>query len=221
MNSSQTQTRKLTSLAILSAVAYTLMMVGRVPVVLFLKYDPKDIVITFAGLIYGPLSSFIVSFVVSLVEFATVSDTGPIGLIMNVVSTVSFACVATVIYKRRQDRVGLTIGLVAGWLISTAVMMLWNYLITPIYMHIPRDQVAALLVPAFLPFNLLKGGLNASFIMLLYNPLMNALRRARLIPEPDETAVTTSRRFGIGTALASVLVITSCVLYILVKQKII
>ena len=44
--------------------------------VLFLKYEPKDIIIACAGLIYGPLSSLAVSLVVSFAEMITVSDTG-------------------------------------------------------------------------------------------------------------------------------------------------
>jgi hypothetical protein len=39
----------------LSATAYVV--VGRIPVVLFLKYNPKDIIITLGGLIWGPLTS--------------------------------------------------------------------------------------------------------------------------------------------------------------------
>lgn len=48
MNSS---TKKITTLAMISAIAYVVVVVGRVPVVMFLKYDPKDIVITLGGLI--------------------------------------------------------------------------------------------------------------------------------------------------------------------------
>ena len=46
------------------------------------------------------------------------------------------------------------------------VMLLWNYLIALIYMGYPREAVVQLLLPAFLPFNLLKGGLNAAFTFL-------------------------------------------------------
>ena len=39
------KTKKLTVTGMLCALAYTATAVGRVPMVLFLKYDPKDIVI--------------------------------------------------------------------------------------------------------------------------------------------------------------------------------
>jgi len=85
------KTRKMTTLAVMGAIAYALMVVGRIPMVLFLKYDPKDIVITFAGFLFGPLSAFGISVVVSLVEMITVSDTGFIGLVMNILSTCAFS----------------------------------------------------------------------------------------------------------------------------------
>ena len=44
--------KRITTIAMLCALAYVVMAVGRVPVVLFLKYDPKDVVITLGGLIW-------------------------------------------------------------------------------------------------------------------------------------------------------------------------
>ena len=49
----QTNTRKLTRIAMLSAIAYVVMLVARFPVVMFLKYEPKDVVITLGGLLWG------------------------------------------------------------------------------------------------------------------------------------------------------------------------
>ena len=65
----------------------------------------------------------------------------------------------------------------------TAVMLLWNYLVTPIYQGMPRETIAAMLLPVFLPFNLTKGLMNGALTMLLYKPVVMALRRARLVPE--------------------------------------
>ncbi|SOY30602.1 hypothetical protein AMURIS_03333 [Acetatifactor muris] len=60
-------------------------------------------------------------------------------------------------------------------------MLFWNYLITPVYMGYPREAVAELLIPVFLPFNLMKGGLNAAFTMILYKPVVTAFRCAHLL----------------------------------------
>ena len=127
--------KKYTILGMLTALAYLVMTVGRIPIILFLKYDPKDIVIAIGGFIFGPLSAFVLSAVVSVVEMFTVSDTGVIGLIMNVISSCAFACTAAFIYTRRKTLKSAVIGLLSGCVLMTAIMLLWNYLITPLYLY--------------------------------------------------------------------------------------
>ena len=99
----------------------------------------------------------------------------------------------------------------------TAAMMLWNALITPFYMGIPRGAVLELLIPAFLPFNLLKGGLNAAITMLLYKPLVSALRRSGLLP-PSASSAKTDGRVRYGVAAASLLVVAAFALMLFAAQ---
>lgn len=170
------RTRKLTTVGMLCAFAYVAVAVGRVPVVLFLRYDPKDVVIVIGGLIFGPLTSLAMAVTVSVVEMITISSTGVWGCMMNMISSCSFACTAAFLYKRHRTRAGAAAALVCGWGCQTAVMMLWNWLVAPIYMGYPREAVEALLLTAFLPFNLLKGGLNAGITFLIYKPVCNIIR---------------------------------------------
>lgn len=212
-----TNTRKIAATGMLCALTYVVMAVGRVPVVLFLKYDPSDIVVTLGGLIWGPMTAFTVSAVVAVIEMLTVSDTGILGCIMNVVQTVSFACTAALIYRRRRTLGGAVAGLLTGCAAMVAVMMLWNYFLTPLYMGYPREAVAALLLPAFLPFNLLKAGLNASVTFLLYKPVVTALRKSGFVPVGSGQA--NSRPAGL--LLAAAFVAVSCVLFILAWNDVI
>lgn len=175
------KTKKLTAISMLCALAYVAAAVGRIPIVLFLKYDPKDVVIAIGGLIFGPLTSLCMAFIVSLAEMVTVSESGMIGCFMNILSSCSFACTAALIYGRRRKLSGAIGGLVCGWGCQVVVMLFWNYWITPFYMGCTREAVAELLLPAFLPFNLIKGGLNASITMLLYKPVLSALRRSHFL----------------------------------------
>ena len=65
-------------------------------------------------------------------------------------------------------------------------MLLWNYIITPIYMGSTREAVAGMLLPVIMPFNLIKSVLNAALVLVLYQPLTNILRRTHLLPAlPD------------------------------------
>lgn len=212
-----TKAKKITTIAMLSAIAYLVMVIGRVPVVLFLKYEPKDVIITLGGLIWGPLTSFTVSVIVSFIEMFTVSDTGIWGCIMNIISTCSFACTAAVIYKKKHTLSGAVIGLVAGSLAMIGIMLLWNYLITPIYMGTPREKVAKMLLPYFLPFNALKAGLNAGFTFLLYKPIVTALRKSGYISMSEKK----SERRPIGFIILAAVIIVTCVLIILSMNKII
>lgn len=207
------KTKRLTTVGMLCALAYVAVVFGRMPVILFLKYDPKDVIIAIGGLIFGPLTSFTVALIVSLIEMFTISDNGILGFIMNVISSCSFACTAAFLYKKRHKLSGAIIGLLCGWACMVAAMMLWNYLITPIYMGVPREEVAKMLIPAFLPFNLIKGGLNAAITMLFYKPVVTVLRRSHLI-ETEHAAGKT--KINVGVVLAALLIIASCVLLILV-----
>ena len=213
------KTKYISTVAMLCALAFIVMAVVKIPVVLFLKYEPKDVIIAIGGFIFGPLTSLIISVIVSLIEMFTVSDTGVIGLVMNVLSTCSFACVAAWIYKRQKNIRGAFIGLVAGTIVMTAVMLLWNYLITPMYMGYPREAVAELLLPAFLPFNLLKGGINTALSMLLYKPAVKALRRAGLIPE--STGVKAEKSKKIGYSVVAAVIFVTCVIWALVLKGVI
>ena len=169
----------------LCAFAYVAMYFLRIPVVAFLKYEPKDVIITLGGFLYGPLAAFIISVIVSFIEMLTASETGWIGMIMNILSTCSFACTAAFFYKKRRTLGGAITGLIVGTAIMVAVMLGWNYILTPLYMGQSRADIAAMLVPVFLPFNLIKGGLNAAFTALLYRPLVQGLRKAGLFPRSE------------------------------------
>ena len=176
------RTKKLTTTGMLCALAYAAAVFGRIPLVLFLKYDPKDVIIVIGGLIYGPLTSLAISVIVSLAQMLTVSGTGILGCVMNIISSCCFSCTAAFFYKRKRTLPGAMVGLLWGCGCQTAAMMLWNYLIAPFYMGCTREEVAALLLPAFLPFNVIKSGLNAAGTLLLYKPLVAALRRSNLVP---------------------------------------
>lgn len=199
-------------LAMLAAVAYMIVALVRIPVVLFLKYEPKDVIITIGGFLLGPMASFIVSFLVSLLEMVTVSETGPIGALMNLLSTCAFSCVAAFIYKRKHTLGGAIAGLACGSVFMVGIMMLWNWLITPLYMGVERAAVEAMLLPAFLPFNALKAGLNSALVLLLYKPLATALRKTGLVSSSNSG----SSKVGIYLLGAGLLI--TCILLLLVFQ---
>jgi riboflavin transporter FmnP len=161
-------------MGVFAALAYVAMYLIRIPVFGFLTLDPKDAVIGVAAFIIGPLWAFLIAIVVAILEMP-ISGTGIIGLAMNVASTIAFVGIAAAVYRRKPTFMNALIGLLLGTLCATALMLALNYLLTPLYMGMPRSDVAALLVPVLLPFNLSKGAINGALIMLLYTPVMRAL----------------------------------------------
>lgn len=211
-------TKKISAIGMFCALAFISMVMIKIPVVLFLKYEPKDVIITVCGLIYGPIYSFVVSLIVSFIEMITVSDTGIIGFVMNVLSTVAFACTASYIYKKGKTIKSAVIGLCTGVVLMTIIMILWNYIMTPIYMGQSRADIAAMLAPVFLPFNLLKGSINAALTYLLYKPVIKILRTAKLAPPSENQGERKTNMFMI---VACLVVLATGILIILAYNGII
>ena len=206
--------KKMVSLAMLAAIAYLIVSLVRIPVVLFLKYEPKDVIITIGGFLFGPMASFIVSAVVSLLEMVTISETGFIGCIMNLLSTCTFACTAALVYKKWHTLKGAIAGLALGSVLMVGAMLLLNWLVTPWYMGADRATVEGLLLPAFLPFNLLKAGLNSALTLSLYKPLVTALRKIGLVEAHPDSGK--GSKAGVYIFAAALLI--TCILLMLVFQ---
>lgn len=207
------------TVGMLCAIAFVANLISQVfPTVSgFLSFDLKDVVIVIGGFMMGPVTAIVISVIVSLIEMLTVSSTGVIGLIMNILSSCAFACLAAGIYHRDRSMKGAIIGLVAGILCMTAIMLLWNWLITPLYMKVPREVVVSMLVPVFLPFNLVKGGINATLAMLLYKPIVTALRKANLV----EAGSSGKGGAKVGVIAVSAVLLVSFVLLALVLAGVI
>ena len=173
--------RRMVMIAMFTALAYVTMLVIHIKVG-FLTFDLKDAVTTFCGLFFGPLAALFVAVVVPLIELATVSDTGVYGLIMNILSSVTFSVTVALIYKYKKTLWGAIAALLSGAALMVGVMMVANLLITPYYMVVTTEEVRELIPTLLLPFNALKAMVNVGAVLLIYKPLSRALRRAGLLP---------------------------------------
>ena len=201
--------------ALFCALAYVAMFVTSWIKVGFLTFDAKDTVITIAGLLFGPIYSLIISFMVAFIELITVGDTGFWGFLMNFLSTAAFSCSCALIYKYKKNIKGAIIGLVAAIFSMTAAMVLLNLFITPIYTGMPTASIAQMIPTLFLPFNVTKATMNAALVLMLYKPVSRAMKAAKVLPESEEKGGKMSKRsvlmnlavFGIGLLLVAVSVI--------------
>ena len=208
--------KKTASIAMLSALAFLARLVFKIPVS-FLTFDIKDTVIALGGLVFGPVSGVVIALVVSRVEMI-ISETGPIGFIMNFVSSAVFAGVASLIYKFKRTFNGAIIGLYSSVAATTAVMLLMNVILTPIYQGVPRSAVIAMLPTLFLPFNFAKTLLNAAIVMLIYKPVVMALRKAKILE-----GKTMDAKFGkqsvITIIISSVSLVAAIVIFVILNNK--
>ncbi len=77
-----------------------------------------------------------------------------------------------------------------------------------------------MLIPVFLPFNMLKAGLNAAMTILLYKPIVVGLRRTGFLP-PSTAAGGAKRSVNTGALLFGILLLATSVLLLLVFMGII
>ena len=166
--------RKITAIAVFAALAYVIHFV-HIPVG-FLNLDFKDVVMTIAGMYFGPLAGAVLAVLVPILEYPT-SETGPYGLIMNILSSGAFVIVASLIYKFKKTLLGAIIALCSAALSMIAVMMVANLFITPYYMHVTQADVVALIPTLLLPFNAVKAVLNAALTLCLYKPVSTVLKK--------------------------------------------
>lgn len=178
--------KKITTLAMLAALAYVVMVFVRIPLMPaapYLEYDPKDILFVMAGFLIGPVESTIIIILVCALELVTVSSSGLIGFAMNVIALLCFVLPAAFIYRIKKTQFNAILGLLVGVLSMTASMLLWNYIMTPIYMGVPREVVAGMLPTVFLPFNLIKAGINMALTLIVYKPISIVLHKSGILEE--------------------------------------
>lgn len=181
--------KKIATLAMLAAIAFVATLVfPKFPIfpdAPYLTLDPKDIVLAITGLIFGPIEALILVVVVCLIEMLTISSSGPIGCLMNVLASAAFVLPPAILYRKMHNIKGAVIGLVLSMISMTIMMVLWNVIATPMYTGAPRAAIIAMILPVFVPFNLIKSGMNAIFTMMLYKPVIIALRKTHLVPESE------------------------------------
>ena len=144
-----------------------------IPGVPWLKYDPSGIVCLVAGFAYGPAAAVLVS----VLGFVPHVFADPWGSLMAIAVALAMSVPAALVYRRLRTRRGALIGIIAGAVVALVVAIIGNLLVTPIYADMTVEQVAAMIIPALLPFNLAKLAVHGVVTFLIYKPISNLLNR--------------------------------------------
>ncbi len=211
--------KRLTIIAIFCAMAFVVSVILPIKV-MFLTLDFKDCISTICGMFFGPAAGLFCAAVVPFIEF-TVSDTGVYGLIMNLLSSVTFVGVSALIYKYKKTISGAVFGLVSAAFATVAVMLLANLVITPYYMGVTQNAVVELIPKLIFPFNLVKSTLNASIAMLIYKPISKVLKKmgvsksfsgARETMATEEQGAVNGKKRSVLVTVISALIIAAALL---------
>ncbi|HET6947646.1 MAG TPA: ECF transporter S component [bacterium] len=153
--------RRFTQVAVLGAIAFTFMYLDFPvpPFPAWLQYDPSEIPALIAAFALGPIAGISVEilkgFLISVFRPGELG--GHFGVFMNLLAGVTLVGVAGAYYRIVHTRSGAIRAMGLGIVAMTGVAIAANILLTPVFFGLPRGQVIALVLPALLPFNLLKG----------------------------------------------------------------
>lgn len=172
---------KLVATAMMCALAVVMMLIVRfslLPNAKFLEYDMGDIPVILSTMLINTPAGFIVLFFVSLIQSLTVSAASSWqGFIMHMCSTGCYIIILRFFTYKNDSFKRLVSGLVTATVALTIIMIPLNLIFTPMYLKVPVEAVEQLLLPAIIPFNLIKGVLNSIIIILIYKPINSILKK--------------------------------------------
>ena len=168
-------TKKLTTMALMCAAALVLLTFTRMPLfpqAPFLEFELSDTPIFLITILFGPISGLVSTLVVSIIQGITLSSqSGPVGIIMHFFATGSFVLTMGLFCRKNKKFGRISVGLGLGCVAMTLTMVAWNLAVTPFYMNVSVELVKSMLLPVFIPFNLIKSAANAIVAFLVYRAI--------------------------------------------------
>ena len=168
------KSKKITSISILvalSIVAGYFIHFPILPQAPFLLYDPGSVFLLIGSFKLGPKIGVLMSLITAIL-FAFVSGQGgPYGALMNFLATGTLVYVSSQIYHLYHTKKGAILGIILGTFAMTLIMVPANLIVTPFYLGVNREIVVNMLIPAIIPFNLLKGIISGVLTFILYKRL--------------------------------------------------
>jgi len=134
----------------------------------FLLYDPGNVFLLIGSFKLGPKIGVLMSLVTALLFALITGQGGPYGALMNFLATGTLIYVSSQIYHLYHSKKGAILGIILGTLAMTLMMVPANLIITPLYLGVNREIIVNMLIPAIIPFNLLKGIISGVLTFILY-----------------------------------------------------
>lgn len=173
---------KMVQMAMLIAISLVLMMLIRFPIfpsAAFLQYDMADVPVLIGTMLFGPLSGLLILVIEAFLQAFLLAGDGWVGFLMHVMAQGVLVLVAGLFYKKWNNTRGLIVGLILGSLGATLMMVPLNYIFTVHFYGVPLEALNDLMLPAVIPFNLIKMGGNSLISAIVFIPLNRYLNRRK------------------------------------------
>jgi len=149
------------------------------PAAPYLKIDFSDIPAVFTGIVAGPMAGVLVQIIKNILHVSITKEPSLSGEIANLFAGVAFMLPVVFAFRIDPKKWGI-LGLIAGTLSATIIMVFVNLFITlPLY-GVPQEVRWDMIVTIFTPFNLLRGALFSFIILLIYPAIKPYLVRYRI-----------------------------------------
>lgn len=202
--------KKICLLALFCAIAFVSLFIIKIRVS-FLTFEFKDALMAIGAMILGPIEGILISLTVSLLEMFLLSDTGIYGFIMNFVSSACFCFVASLVYRKKKSIKFAVIAMFLATLSAVIIMIALNLLITPLFLKTSIEDVYAIIPTLLLPFNIIKYICNSALVLLLYKPVSNALKKAKLV----EGKIGADKKTSLSVSIITMAIIAACIIAVL------
>jgi len=190
----RTNTRKMTSVAMLAAVSTVLMFFSfNVPLMpSFIKMDLSELPALIASFTFGPVAGVTVCLIKNLIN-VFFTTTGGVGEISNFLLGSMFVAPAGFIYQKMRTKKGAMIAAVIGAATMAVLSIFTNYFVVyPVYSNLMAPMEAIIgayqainpnvetlldaLIWFNMPYTFIKGMLSVVITMFIYKPLAPILR---------------------------------------------
>ncbi len=174
-NTNRWDTKQLVTMALMCAIS-TLFMFVQIPLLPaapFLTYDPSLVPAMVVGFAYGAGPGVAVGSLAIVIHALITGDW--VGALMNFVAALLFVLPAAIAYKKMHTYKGAIIGLVLGVVLATLGSIVSNLTIGVWFWYGSADVILPLMVPAVIPFNLLKTVLNSVLTLVVYKAISNLI----------------------------------------------
>jgi len=176
--SRNSRVRKLVILAMLIALTVVLSFLKTPPMFGFLQYDASGAIVLLAALLFGPIEGIVVAVLAGFIRLLFPGIGAQFGVMMDIIAYLALVIPAGFLFQRfRKHLSGQLVALIIGVVCMVIMMIVANIVLTPplstrvLGYTITRAAVIKMILPAFLPFNVLKAAANSILAFVVYKAL--------------------------------------------------